>query len=561
MLSAAGRILVLLGSVLLLFVAYQLWGTGLLQARSQSGLASDFAQRLEAVGVTDDLLAPWETEGGRPGESPSPAEPSSLAEPSSTESAATAEVDSVPNSAAEASAVSGGASAAPDGQALGTEASAVSGGASAGRSNLPDTLDEPIPVTSLSERAAFRSTVEYMSPEVEDQLEILYPPDGQALARIIIPTIGVDEMVVAGVEVGDLRRGPGHYSFTPLPGQPGNAGIAGHRTTYGAPFARIDELKVDDLIYVRTLQGLFKYQVIPPVASEVLEFEVGHQIVLPHEVGVLDDYSDNRLTLTSCHPRYSSSRRIIVQAVLLGDPVVRLPRPGAELEMKPPRALADEPLPPSPAETAETDSTADEVSPPRDERSADLSGGERNSEAGSGAGAGSDAESGAGSDASDAAASAGSDDDASAAAAGSAASDASGSAGIRSSASSASSAASAVTSAVPAGGSSGESTLARAAAPRISDGFGTGLDGDPRAVAPAVIWGLAAAAVWTAGSIWSRHWRRLAPPQEARPETRTAGSIWSRHWRRLATWSITVVLFLLVLFAAFTHVDRALPSF
>ena len=516
MLSAAGRILVLLGSVLLLFVAYQLWGTGLLQARSQSGLASDFAQRLEAVGVSEDLLVPWETEGGRPGDSLSPAEPSSPVEPSSTESAATAEVDSVPNSAA--------------------EAPAVSGGASAGRSNLPDTLDEPIPVTSLSERAAFRSTVEYMSPEVEDQLEILYPPDGQALARIIIPTIGVDEVVVAGVEVGDLRRGPGHYSFTPLPGQPGNAGIAGHRTTYGAPFARIDELKVDDLIYVRTLQGLFKYQVIPPVASEVLEFEVGHQIVLPHEVGVLDDYSDNRLTLTSCHPRYSTSRRIIVQAVLLDDPVVRLPRPGAEPEMKPLRALADEPLPPSPAETAETDSTADEVSPPKDERSADLSGGERNIEAGSGAGAGSDAESGAGSDASDAAASA----------------------GIRSSASSA---ASAVTSAVPAGGSSGESTLARAAAPRISDGFGTGLDGDPRAVAPAVIWGLAAAAVWTTGSIWSRHWRRQAPPQEARPETRTAGSIWSRHWRRLATWSITVVLFLLVLFAAFTHVDRALPSF
>ena len=487
MLSAAGRILVLLGSVVLLFVAYQLWGTGLLQARSQSGLASDFAQRLEAVGVTDDLLSPWETEGGRPDESSST---------DSSASSATAEGGSVPNSAAEpggdadSEAGSAGAGAA--------ETPAASRGASAGLSNLPDTSDAPIPVTSLSQRATFRSTVEHLSPVVEDRLEMLYPPDGQALARLVIPAIGVDEMVVAGVEAGDLRRGPGHYGFTPLPGQPGNAGIAGHRTTYGAPFERIDELKVDDLIHVQTLQGSFTYQVIPPVASEVLEFEVGHQIVLPHEVSVLDDYYDNRLTLTSCHPRYSSSRRIIVQAVLLGDPVVRLPRPGAEPEPEPPRVLADEPTPPG------------------GDSSADLSGGER-IEAGS-AGAGSAApEVGAG--------------------AGSAAEPVSASGLAASAREGSSSAAPGGTSAVPGGGSSGQPTPARAAAPRISSGFGTGLDGDPRAVAPAVIWGLAAAAVWITGSIWSR------------------------HWRRLATWSITIVLFLLVLFAAFTHVDRALPSF
>ena len=511
MLSAAGRILVLLGSVVLLFVAYQLWGTGLLQARSQSGLASDFAQRLEAVGVTDDLLSPWETEGGRPDESSST---------DSSASSATAEGGSVPNYAAEpggdadseagsagatGSADAAGAGLSADAGAAGAgaagagaaETPAASRGASAGLSNLPDTSDAPIPVTSLSQRATFRSTVEYLSPVVEDRLEMLYPPDGQALARLVIPAIGVDEMVVAGVEAGDLRRGPGHYGFTPLPGQPGNAGIAGHRTTYGAPFERIDELKVDDLIHVQTLQGSFTYQVIPPVASEVLEFEVGHQIVLPHEVGVLDDYYDNRLTLTSCHPRYSSSRRIIVQAVLLGDPVVRLPRPGAEPEPEPPRVLADEPT-------------------PGGDSAADLSGGER-IEAGS---------AGAGSGAPDAGAGAGSATEP-VSASGLAASAREGS----------SSAAPGGTSAVPGGGSSGQPTPARAAAPRISSGFGTGLDGDPRAVAPAVIWGLAAAAVWITGSIWSR------------------------HWRRLATWSITIVLFLLVLFAAFTHVDRALPSF
>ena len=83
------------------------------------------------------------------------------------------------------------------------------------------------------------------------------PPEGDAVARIQIPKIGVDSIVVNGVSRDDLRKGPGHYPDTPMPGQFGNAAIAGHRTTYGAPFGDLDQLNPGDLIQVRTLQGNF----------------------------------------------------------------------------------------------------------------------------------------------------------------------------------------------------------------------------------------------------------------------------------------------------------------
>ena len=78
------------------------------------------------------------------------------------------------------------------------------------------------------------------------------PPDGEAVGIIRIPKIGVDRAVVQGIGVPDLRKGPGHYPATPLPGQLGNAAIAGHRTTYGAPFNRLDELAVGDPILIAT---------------------------------------------------------------------------------------------------------------------------------------------------------------------------------------------------------------------------------------------------------------------------------------------------------------------
>ena len=132
------------------------------------------------------------------------------------------------------------------------------------------------------------------------------PVPGDAVAILRIPRIGVDKAVVEGVSRSDLRRGPGHYPGTPLPGQPGNAAIAGHRTTYGAPFYRLDSLSPGDVITVTTRQGEFRY---------VVE---GKQVVPPSNSHALDASPDNRLTLTTCHPRFSARRRLVVTATLQG---------------------------------------------------------------------------------------------------------------------------------------------------------------------------------------------------------------------------------------------------
>ncbi|MGQ0744121.1 MAG: class E sortase [Acidimicrobiales bacterium] len=136
------------------------------------------------------------------------------------------------------------------------------------------------------------------------------PPDlGDAVALIEIPRIAVRQAVVEGVAVEDLKKGPGRYPDTKMPGEKGNAAIAGHRTTYGAPFFRLNELGAGDTITVSTRSGRFEYRV-----SE-------SKIVTPNAVEVLDDTEDARLTLTTCNPRYSAAERLIVVASLVGSPI------------------------------------------------------------------------------------------------------------------------------------------------------------------------------------------------------------------------------------------------
>jgi sortase A len=113
--------------------------------------------------------------------------------------------------------------------------------------------------------------------------------------------------VVQGIERPDLRKGPGHYPLTPMPGQLGNAAIAGHRTTYGAPFYRLDELAKGDDISIRTAAGTYHYSV------------TGQLIVPPSDVSVLDPTPDATLTLTTCNPRYSARQRLVVHATLVPD--------------------------------------------------------------------------------------------------------------------------------------------------------------------------------------------------------------------------------------------------
>ena len=207
-----GRWCIYAGVLILAFVAYQLWGTGLVEARTQDRLRSDFLDALEL-----------------------------------DEAAPAAPVESTPS-----------------------------------------TTPRPVPT-------------------------------GDAVAILRIPKIGVEKAVVEGVGVEALKAGPGHYPTTPLPGQPGNAAIAGHRTTYGAPFYRTDELEAGDVIEVTTRQGDFTYRVREK------------KIVQPTQNEVLAPSTENLLTLTTCNPRFSAAQRLIIVGELVEPPAA------------PPAAPADDP--------------------------------------------------------------------------------------------------------------------------------------------------------------------------------------------------------------------------
>jgi sortase A len=125
---------------------------------------------------------------------------------------------------------------------------------------------------------------------------------------------------VEGVAVDDLKEGPGHYPETPFPGQKGNVAVAGHRTTYGAPFANVDDLALGDTVTVTTVQGTFNYEVFDADHPDGGPEAQPWKIVTPDQVEVLNDFGDNRITLTACHPKYDLSHRIVVTAKLKGTP-------------------------------------------------------------------------------------------------------------------------------------------------------------------------------------------------------------------------------------------------
>ncbi len=225
-LNGVGRTLIGAGLIILLFVAYQLWGTNVQEGRSQDRAAATFENKL-------------------------------------------AEIDKVDPEAIKA--------------ALATTTGAT------GANGPPATIPRQI-------------------------VELFAPAPGEPMALIRIPKIEVEKVVIAGTEIDDLRKGPGHYSETPLPGQKGNAAIAGHRTTYGAPFHNIDQLVPGDTIEVTTVLGTVSYTV-----------DQEPFVVDPSQVDVLDNKNDNRLTLTSCHPKFSAEQRLIVTAKLVGEPLPDLP--------------------------------------------------------------------------------------------------------------------------------------------------------------------------------------------------------------------------------------------
>lgn len=131
--------------------------------------------------------------------------------------------------------------------------------------------------------------------------------DGESLTRIKIPAIGLDVVVVQGTTEQALRAGAGHYPTTPLPCTVGNVAIAGHRTTYGKPFANVNELKPGDSIELDTPVGSCRYAVTQDPFR-----------VLPTDVSVLADTPGQyTLTLTSCAPRGYATHRIIIKATMV----------------------------------------------------------------------------------------------------------------------------------------------------------------------------------------------------------------------------------------------------
>jgi sortase A len=128
--------------------------------------------------------------------------------------------------------------------------------------------------------------------------------EGHAIGRIKIDRIGLDMVVVQGTDTSSLQKGPGHYKNTPLPGQPGTVAIAGHRTTYLAPFRHIDEIQDGDAVRLEMPYAAFTYTV------------QRHEVVDPSDVGILKPVGFDQLVLTACHPPYSASHRYAIFAKL-----------------------------------------------------------------------------------------------------------------------------------------------------------------------------------------------------------------------------------------------------
>jgi sortase A len=168
-----------------------------------------------------------------------------------------------------------------------------------------------MPVERLIEWSNFLSDLQ--TNHLQDQLAQEFAnfkgsvKEGDPLTRFEIPKLGVDTIVVQGTSPSALKAGAGHYPFTPLPGANGNVAIAGHRTTYGRPFNRIDQLKVGDTIILSTPDGKkYTYRVSrPPFVTS------------PFDWTIIAKSKKPLLTLTTCHPKGSARERMVVRAELV----------------------------------------------------------------------------------------------------------------------------------------------------------------------------------------------------------------------------------------------------
>ncbi len=144
-----------------------------------------------------------------------------------------------------------------------------------------------------------RAKAKVLADRFADQVEV-----GDAIGTIRVPSIDADYVLVEGTETAELQRGPGHYPDTRLPGQSGTVGIAGHRTTYLAPFRDIDDIEDGAEVVLEMPYATFTYTV------------QRHEIVAPTDVQVVRNVGYERVVLTACHPLYSAAERFVVFAKL-----------------------------------------------------------------------------------------------------------------------------------------------------------------------------------------------------------------------------------------------------
>lgn len=152
-----------------------------------------------------------------------------------------------------------------------------------------------------------RRQIEILARRFGEQAET-----GAPIGRIVAPAMdGLDMVVVQGTDEVSLQKGPGHYPETPFPGEGGTVGVAGHRTTYLAPFRHIDSMKPGDTVVLKMPYARFSYRVQKTA------------IVDPSDVGIVHSVGYERLVLSACNPLYSAAQRFIVFARLVGEKLTR----------------------------------------------------------------------------------------------------------------------------------------------------------------------------------------------------------------------------------------------
>jgi sortase A len=140
-------------------------------------------------------------------------------------------------------------------------------------------------------------------------------PDGAVIGRLVIPRIGAADELIQGADAASLELGPGHYAQTPLPGEGGTVAIAGHRTTYLAPFREINELTAGDRIILHMPYGSFTYTV------------THSEVVAPDAWWIIRPVGAEQLVLSSCNPLFSAAQRLVVFARLIAVTPAGLARP------------------------------------------------------------------------------------------------------------------------------------------------------------------------------------------------------------------------------------------